>query len=144
MLPVTLLVVIVVALAAAALVVRRKRPVAEPEPAPHARRAVLAAAVAPAATISGAVAPPRLSGHDPVSDTGYETVRTSGRIREPVRPGPGAGHDEALHALDALLAELESTTVLIDRADALDERAVAELDALASRLEAAAESFAAR
>ncbi|MCW2976552.1 MAG: hypothetical protein JWM06_1833, partial [Actinomycetia bacterium] len=43
-----------------------------------------------------------------------------------------------------LLAELESTTVRIDGADALDEGAVAELEGLAARLEAAAESLAPR
>jgi len=50
---------------------------------------------------------------------------------------------DPLDALDALLAELEASTVLIDGADELDERAVAELEGLAARLEAAAESFAA-
>jgi hypothetical protein len=41
-------------------------------------------------------------------------------------------------------AELESTTVRIDGADELDERAVAELEGLAARLEAAAETFSTR
>jgi hypothetical protein len=77
---------------------------------------VLAAAVAPAATISGAVRPPTA----------------------PKRS------ENALDALDALLAELESTTVRIDGADELDERAVAELEGLAARLEAAAETFSTR
>jgi len=75
-----------------------------------------------------------------VSDTVYETVRTSIR---PV-PAPSAGrHDRTLDALDALLAELESATVRIDGADELDERAVVELEALAVKLEAAAAAFAA-
>ena len=51
---------------------------------------------------------------------------------------------DPLAALDALLRELESTTVRIDGADELDERAVAELEGLATRFEAAAQSFAAR
>jgi hypothetical protein len=87
-----------------------------PEPAAPAPR-VLAAAVAPAPRISGTVAPPAPR---PVRDV------------------------DPLAALDALLRELESTTVRIDGADELDERAVAELEGLATRLEAAARSFAAR
>jgi hypothetical protein len=57
-------------------------------------------------------------------------------------PAPRAARSP-LDALDALLAELESTTVRIDGADALDEGSVAELEALAARLEAAAAAFAA-
>jgi len=49
-----------------------------------------------------------------------------------------------LAALDALLAELESTTVRLDGADELDERAVVDLEGLAARLEAAAATFASR
>ena len=117
MLPALLLAGLVALLGAAALVRRRQRSLdaeptaltAAPVPAPR----VLAAAVAPAATISGTVPPP------------------------PRR-------DDPLDALDLLLAELESATVRIDGADELDERAVVELEGLAARFEAAAESFAAR
>jgi hypothetical protein len=52
--------------------------------------------------------------------------------------------DITLDPIDALLAELESATVRIHGADALDEGSVAELESLAARLEAAAESFAPR
>jgi len=68
---------------------------------------------------------------------------------EPVRvlaaaaPAPAtiSGDVDPVAALDALLAELERTTVRIDGADELDETAVRELDALARRLEAAAEAL---
>jgi hypothetical protein len=43
--------------------------------------------------------------------------------------------------LDALLAELEGTTVRIDGADELDESSIAELERLAEKLEAAAASL---
>jgi hypothetical protein len=114
MLPIVLLVALA-ALLAAAVLVRRRRPARPQEAAPAPK--VLAAAVAPAPSISGTVAPP---------------------------PRPVHAVVDPLDALDALLAELESTTVLIDGADELDERAVVELEGLAARLEAAAESFAAR
>jgi hypothetical protein len=83
------------------------------------RTAVLAAAVPAPATISGEVERPRAT--------------------PPPRPD-----GEALETLDALLAELESTTVRIDGADALDEGSVAELEGLAERLETAAAAIAAR
>jgi hypothetical protein len=51
---------------------------------------------------------------------------------------------DALDTLDALLDELESATVRIDGADTFDESSVSELEGLAERLEAAAESLAAR
>jgi hypothetical protein len=71
------------------------------------------------------------------------------RRREPVRVlaeavAPAAtisGDVDAMTTLDALLAELEGTTVRIDGADELDERSVHELERLASRLEAAAASL---
>jgi hypothetical protein len=52
-----------------------------------------------------------------------------------------SGDIDPFMALDALLAELEGTTVRIDGADELDESAVAELELLAVRLEAAATSL---
>jgi hypothetical protein len=113
MLPALFAVALAALLAGAVLVRRRRKPVPEPPPEPAAR--VLAAAVAPTATISGTVSPP-------------------------AAPQRNA---DALDTLDALLAELESTTVRIDGADELDERAVAELEGLADRLEAAAATFAA-
>jgi hypothetical protein len=66
--------------------------------------------------------------------------------REPVRvlaeavppPAEISGDVDPIGALDALLAELERTTVRIDGADELDESAVAELERLADKLEAAA------
>jgi hypothetical protein len=68
------------------------------------------------------------------------------RTPEPVRvlaeavppPATISGDVDPIGALDALLAELEQTTVRIDGADELDESAVAELERLADRLEAAA------
>ena len=81
---------------------------------------MLAAAVAPAATISGPALPAR-----------------------PVAARAARSHERTLDELDTLLAELESTTVRIDGADELDERSVAELEHLAARLEAAAATFAA-
>jgi hypothetical protein len=52
-----------------------------------------------------------------------------------------SGAPDPIATLDALLAELEGTTVRIDGADMLDERAVAELEQLAEKLEAAAASL---
>ena len=76
-------------------------------------------------------------------------VRRRGRAPEPVRvlaaaaPAPAtiSGEVDPLAALDALLAELERTTVRIDGADRLDAEAVRELDRLAETIAAAAESF---
>jgi hypothetical protein len=76
-------------------------------------------------------------------------MRRRRRPPEPVRvlaaaaPAPAtiSGDVDPLAALDALLAELERTTVRIDGADRLDEDAVRELDRLAETIAAAAESF---
>ena len=116
MLTAVILVALAALLAVVVVVLRRRQvvPAAVPEPAPAPAPRVLAAAVAPAATISGAVRPP------------------TARQRS----------EAALDALDALLAELESATVRLDGADELDGRAVAELEGLAARLEAAAKSLA--
>jgi len=119
MLPALVLVATLATLLAVAVVVLRRRkaaPPAAPEPAHEPAPRVLAAAVAPASTISGAVRLP--------------TARQR--------------NEDALDALDVLLAELESTTVRIDGADELDERTVAELEGLAARLEAAAETISTR
>jgi hypothetical protein len=69
--------------------------------------------------------------------------------REPVRVlaeavAPAAtisGEVDTMTTLDALLVELEGTTVRIDGADELDERSVAALERLADKLEAAAASL---
>jgi hypothetical protein len=126
MLPIALLALVVAALAAGAVVLARRR---SPDPdavieEPRRRALVLTEAVPAPATISGAVAPPR------------PLVLLAPQAKAP--------EDLALDALDALLAELESTTVRIDGADALDEGSVAELEELADRLEAAAASFGTR
>ena len=71
-----------------------------------------------------------------------EAIPPPATISGPVEPPPSS--TPTLETLDALLAELESTTVRIDGADALDQGSVAELEELATRLEAAAESLAAR
>jgi hypothetical protein len=132
-----LLALVLAALAAAAVLRARRR---RPEPAaelpaaaieePRRRELVLTEAVPAPARISGEVAPPA----------------PPARPRPLVLLPPQAKAPEglALDALDALLEELESTTVRIDGADALDEGSVAELEELAARLEAAAASFAAR
>ena len=52
-----------------------------------------------------------------------------------------SGEVDPLAALDDLLSELERTTVRIDGSDDLDEDAVVELERLADRLEAAAQSL---
>jgi hypothetical protein len=133
MLPFALLALAVAALAAGAVVLaRRRRPEPEVVPAPvveepRRRELVLTEAVPGPATISGEVAPPS---------------RPRPLVLLP--PQAKAPEDLALDALDALLEELESTTVRIDGADALDEGSVTELEELAARLEAAAASFAAR
>jgi hypothetical protein len=49
-----------------------------------------------------------------------------------------SGEVDPFVELEALLAELEGTTVRIDGADELDESAVVELERLADKLEAAA------
>jgi len=72
------------------------------------------------------------------------------RRPEPVRvlaaaaPAPVeiSGEVDPVAALDALLAELERTTVHIGGADELDAGAVHELETLARKLEAAAAAFA--
>jgi hypothetical protein len=56
-------------------------------------------------------------------------------------PATITGDVDPIAALDALLNELESTTVRIGGADELDERAVVELEQLAAKLEAAAASL---
>jgi hypothetical protein len=99
----------------------------EPAPPPKPRAHVLAEAVPARATISGVVAPP--SPPRPVLIPS---------------PPPAGTSSDTLDTLDALLAELESATVRIDGADAFDEESVTELEGLAARLEAAAESIAAR
>ena len=104
----------------------------EPE-TPKPRAAVLAEAVPVRARISGAVASPG------------DVQPTS--LARPVlvaAPAPVRPTSDALDTLDALLVELESATVRIDGADAFDESSVSELEGLAERLEAAAESLAAR
>jgi hypothetical protein len=52
-----------------------------------------------------------------------------------------SGEADPLDALDDVLSELERTTVRIGGSDELDEDAVAELERLADRLEAAARSL---
>jgi hypothetical protein len=72
--------------------------------------------------------------------------RRGGSRDEPVRvlaeavPAPAtiSGDVDPIAALDALLAEVETATVRIDGADELDGNAVAELERLADKLEAAA------
>ena len=56
-------------------------------------------------------------------------------------PATISGVVDPVAALDALLAELERTTVRIDGADELDGDAVLELERLAALLEAAAEAL---
>lgn len=114
------------------LVRRRRAALLSPTPVPppaeprRQRAAVLAEAIPAPATISGDVQPPKA------------------RPMVVVALPPVSATSDALDTLDALLAELESTTVRIDGADALDEGSVAELEGLAERLEAAAESISAR
>lgn len=137
MLPIALtaaiLILVLAPAAGLALLVRRRRvtlppptPVPPPAEPRRQRAAVLAEAIPAPATISGHVEPPRAP---PVVLV--------------ARP-PVSASSDALDTLDALLAELESATVRIDGADALDAGSVAELEGLAARLEAAAESIAAR
>jgi hypothetical protein len=56
-------------------------------------------------------------------------------------PATISGDAGPIAALDALLAQLECTTVRISGADELDERAVADLEQLAEKLEAAVASL---
>jgi hypothetical protein len=129
-LPFALLAVLALAVAAALVFLRRRTPAPEPLPVVEEKRVrrelILQEAVPAPATISGDVEPARP------------------RPLVLLPPQAKAPEDLALDALDELLAELESATVRIDGADALDEGSVAELEALADRLEAAAASFAAR
>lgn len=61
-------------------------------------------------------------------------------VAEPA-PAVVSGDPDPLAALDTLLAELERATVELDAADALDERSVADLEALAERLERVGEAL---
>src|SRR5204863_8636783 len=65
------------------------------------------------------------------------------RVLAATAPAPPAvsGEVDPIPSIDRLLAELEGTTVRIDGADELDESAVAELERLAEKLEAAAASL---
>jgi hypothetical protein len=130
MLPIAFLVTLVL-VAAAALILRRRKPAAiEPEaPSARPRATVVTEAVPAPARISGEVERPSIP--RPV-------------LVPPPPPAPARSSSDALDTLDALLAELESTTVRIDGADVFDEDSVADLEGLAERLEAAAESLAAR
>ena len=66
------------------------------------------------------------------------------RVLAAAAPAPAeiSGEVDPVAALDALLAELERTTVRIDGADELDAGAVHELETLARKLEAAAAALA--
>jgi hypothetical protein len=131
MLPIALLVALAVVASLGLLVRRGRTTVVEPQPLPappKPRAAVLTEAVPAPATISGKV----------------ERPRSPRPVLDPSPPLPVRSSSDALETLDALLAELESTTVRIDGADAFDEGSVAELEGLAARLEAAAESLAVR
>jgi hypothetical protein len=127
-LPFVILAVLAPVIAAALFFLRRRDPAPKPVPGGEEnavrRELVLAEAVPAPASISGDAAPPR--------------PRPVVLVPPPQAEAPDLG----LAALDALLEELESATVRIDGADALDHGAVAELEALAARLEAAAESLA--
>jgi hypothetical protein len=69
--------------------------------------------------------------------------RAQTRVLAEAVPPPAeiTGTVDPVAALDALLGELERTTVRIGGADELDERAVVELEQLAEKLEAAAASL---
>jgi len=69
-----------------------------------------------------------------------EPVRVLAAAAPP--PATISGDVDPLVALDALLVELERTTVRIDGADRLDADAVVELERLADTIESAAESLA--
>jgi len=66
------------------------------------------------------------------------------RVLAEAVPAPAtiSGEVDPVAVLDALVAELEATTVRIDGADELDGDAVRTLEHLAERLEAAAEALA--
>ena len=74
---------------------------------------------------------------------GFVLVRRPVRVLAEVAPPPAAisGSVDPIATLDALLAELEGTTVRIDGSDELDESSVYELEQLAEKLEAAAASL---
>jgi len=73
----------------------------------------------------------------------FVLVRRPVRVLEEVAPPPAtiSGDADPIATLDALLAELEGTTVRIDGADELDDNAVVELERLADMLEAATASL---
>jgi predicted transcriptional regulator len=73
----------------------------------------------------------------------FVVLRPRPRVLAEAVPEPPelTGEIDPIAALDALLAELEQTTVRIDGADELDEDAVTRLEQLAERLEAAAASL---
>ena len=130
MLPIALVLAALAVVAALTLLTRRRGPTpaatVEVE-APKPRAAALAEAVPVRARISGEVERPRL-----LAPVLVPAPRTAVSSRD------------ALDTLDELLDELESATVRIDGADTFDESSVSELEGLAERLEAAAESIAAR
>ena len=129
-------VLLLATLAAVVLLIRRRRPAAtpvvEPEPEPEPQPEPEAPKLRPAVLAEAVPAPARISG---------EVTRPRPLLVPP--PRARSSRDD-LDTLDALLAELESATVRIDGADAFDEGSVTELEGLAARLEAAAESLAAR
>jgi hypothetical protein len=86
-----------------------------------------------AVTAAAAVARRRRPAHLPV------------RVLAEAAPLPPtiSGDVDPVAALDALLAEIEATTVRIGGADELDAGSVRELEQLAEMLESAAESLAA-
>ena len=126
MLPFVLFAIAAALLAGAVLVARRRGGTMDALAAPETTPAIVPQ-----------VEPPRA--RDVVLS---EAIPAAATISGPVAPPPSSTH--TLETLDALLAELESATVRIDGADALDQGSVAELEELATRLEAAAEALAAR
>ena len=72
-------------------------------------------------------------------------ARVTVRVLAEAAPPPPtiSGDVDPVAALDALLAEIEATTVRIGGADELDAGSVRELEQLAEMLESAAESLAA-
>ena len=73
----------------------------------------------------------------------FVLVRRPVRVLAEAAPPPAtiSGGVDPIATLDALLAELEGTTIRIDGADELDEHAVIELERLADKLEAAVASL---
>jgi hypothetical protein len=75
----------------------------------------------------------------------WRRADTAAPVRILAEAAPAAatisGSADPLAALDDLLSELERATVRIDGSDELDEAAVVELERLADRLEAAAQSL---